>query len=83
MPQLVRIEPLVIDPVLDVVRVETNEAAHLDEGDPSLVDKPPDMSLAGPEATRHLAQGLERPGVAPLVTTATPQRTVCRFPPSC
>jgi hypothetical protein len=82
-PQLVRIESLVIDPMLDIVGVEAHEAAHFDERDPSLVDQPPDVSLAGPEATRHFAQGLERPGVAPLVATATPQRTVGRFSPSC
>jgi hypothetical protein len=50
-------DAVVVNPVLELVVVEADVAAHLDDGNTTLVGQPAHVTLAGAQAERNLFEG--------------------------
>jgi hypothetical protein len=65
---------MVVDPVFELVAVEANIAAYLDDGDASLVGQSAHVALARAQAECNLVEGEESSRRAVLAADGTPQR---------
>jgi hypothetical protein len=50
-------DAVVVDPVFELVGVEADEAADLDDGDAPLVGQPARVAKARAQSARHILQG--------------------------
>jgi hypothetical protein len=69
-----RADPVVVDPVLELVTVEADVAAHLDDRDAPLVGQSAHVALARAQTDRNFFESEEGGRRAMLSASGTPQR---------
>ena len=67
-------DAVIVDPVFELVAVEADVAADLDDGDAALVGQSAHVALARAQAERNLLKGKESSRWAMLPASGTPQR---------